>query len=110
MSQSASPSMKCAVIVQTMIALALFVLLAAAPPARGALLIVAVGGRSQAELTTLAVAHGASLLRRGPLPSSLIVYGERDRLAWPLARAGVLTVNGGAVGCGDPDAEVGAVR
>ena len=105
MFQCASRSMKCVVIAQTMIALGLFVLLAVAPPARGALLILPLGGYSQAELTTLALAHGASLLGRGPMASSLIVYGERDRLVWPLVRAGVLTLNAGAAGCGSSGSE-----
>jgi hypothetical protein len=105
MSDAASIAMKGIVVVQTAIALGLFVLIAVAPPARGALLLLPLNGRSQADLATLALAHGASLLRRGPLAHSLIVYGDRDRLAWPLVRMGVLTLNGGAAGCGTPDRE-----
>jgi len=96
---SASPPIRCAVVAQIALALGLFIVLAVAPPERGALLMLPLEGQSQAELAALALAHGASLLRRGPVGSSLIVLGERDRLAWSLARAGVLTLNGGAAGC-----------
>jgi hypothetical protein len=102
MPDSASLPTRCAVLVQTAIALGLFIALAIAPPERGALLILPLEGQSQAELAALAVGHGASLLRRGPIGSSLIVFGDRSRLAWSLARVGVLTLNGGAAGCGTP--------
>jgi hypothetical protein len=84
------------------IAGAMFVLamLAVAPPARGTMLLVPLMPRGQAEITMLALAHGASLVQRGPLPSSVIVYGDRARIAWPLARDGVLTIAGGKAGCG----------
>ncbi len=77
-----------------------FALLAVAPPARGTMLLVSLVPRDQAEITTLALSHGASLVQRGPLPSSLIIYGESAQIAWPLARDGVLTLAGGKTGCG----------
>jgi hypothetical protein len=64
------------------------------------MLLVSLVPRGQAEITRLALSHGASLVERGPLPSSLIIYGESAQIAGPLARAGVLTLAGGKAGCG----------
>jgi len=100
MPDSVSRLARSAFVAQIAIALGLFVALAVAPPERGALLILPLEGQSQGELAALALTHGASLLRRGPIGSSLIVSGDRDRLIWSLARDGVLTLNGGAAGCG----------
>jgi hypothetical protein len=86
-------------VVQIAGAMFVFALLAVEPPARGTMMLVSLLPRGQAEITTLALSHGASLVQRGPLPSSLIVYGESARIAWPLAREGVLTLAGGSAGC-----------
>lgn len=81
------------------VALLVFVLIALAPPAEGNMLLIPVGSRSEAQVVTLALMQGASLVQRGPFRSSVIVYGKRASLFGPLARAGVLAVSGGAVGC-----------
>jgi hypothetical protein len=86
-------------VVQIAGAMFVFTLLAVAPPVRGTMLLVSLVPRGQAEITTLALSHGASLVQRGPLPSSLIVYGERAEIGWPLAHDGVLTLAGGWAGC-----------
>ena len=88
------------VVAQILSALSVFALVALAPPAQGTMLLIPMTGLPQGQVTALALAHGATVVQRGPLASSLIVYGERDRLAWPLARMGVLTLSGGATGCG----------
>lgn len=80
-------------------ALAIFVFIALAPPAQGTILLVPVTGRSEGQILSLALSRGASLVQRGPLPSSVIVYGRREELLGPLTRAGVLMLSGGAVGC-----------
>ena len=83
----------------------MFAVLAVAPPARGTMLLVPLVPRGQAQTTMLALSHGATLVQRGPLPSSVIVYGESAQIAWPLARDGVLTLAGGWAGC-RPDRSV----
>jgi len=80
-------------------ALLVFLCVALAPPAEGNILLIPVTRQPEAQLVALALAQGASLVQRGPVPSSVIVYGKRDSLFVPLARAGVLMVAGGAVGC-----------
>jgi len=81
------------------VALVLFVLIALAPPAQGTMLLVPVTARSEGQVVALALTRGASVVQRGPLPSSIIVYGRRERLLGPLAEAGILTLAGGAAGC-----------
>ena len=83
-------------------ALLVLLCIALAPPAEGNILLVPVGHQAQGKIAALALAQGASLVQRGPLPSSVIVYGKRDNLFLPLAHAGILMVAGGAVGCRTP--------
>jgi len=63
------------------------------------MLLVPIAGQSENRIVGLAIAGGATLVQRGPFPSSVIVYGKRASLLGPLSRAGVLTLSGGAVGC-----------
>jgi len=83
-------------------ALLVFLLIALAPPAEGNILLVPVARQSEGQIVALALTRGASLVQRGPLPSSVIVYGKRESLFVPLAGAGVLMIAGGAVGCRAP--------
>jgi len=80
-------------------ALFVFLWIALAPPAEGNILLIPVARQSEARIVALALERGASLVQRGPIKSSVIVYGKRDSLFVPLARAGVLMVAGGVVGC-----------
>lgn len=84
-------------------ALLVFACVALAPPAEGNMLLVPVAPQSEGRIVALALTQGASVIQRGPFPSSVIVNGRRDSLLGPLARAGVLTLAGGAVGCRPPD-------
>ena len=86
-------------------ALLVFLCIALAPPAEGNILLIPVGHHSEGQIVALAQTQGASLVQRGPLPSSVIVYGKRGSLFMPLARAGVLMIAGGAVGCRTPGTE-----
>jgi len=90
------------VVGQVVGALGIFAAIALAPPAQGTMLLVPVAGQSESRVVMLALAHGATLVQRGSLPSSVIVYGSRASLLGPLSRAGVLTFSGGAVGCRSP--------
>ena len=66
------------------------------PPARGAMLLVPLRGASAIRF---ARARGAVLIRRGWIPGSVVVLGDRDRLARePMA---VLAVAADAAGCGN---------
>ena len=87
------------VVSQILGALGIFVLIALAPPAQGTMLLVPLAGQPESRIVAIALAQGATLVQRGPLPSSVIVYGKRASLLGPLSRAGVLTLSGGAVGC-----------
>ena len=87
------------VVSQILGALSIFVLIALAPPAQGTMLLVPLAGQPESRIVAIALAQGATLVQRGPLASSVIVYGKRASLLGPLSRAGVLTLSGGAVGC-----------
>jgi len=87
------------VVVQILGALCVFGLVALAPPAQGTMLLIPIAGQSEGQMMALALSRGATVVQRGPLPASVIVYGTRQSLLAPLTRAGVLTLAGGAVGC-----------
>lgn len=69
-------------------------LLAAAPPARGMLLVVPLGGSAIEALTA-----GGRFVASGPLPGSLIVHGDRATLVPHLLRHGAIVLAGAAPGC-----------
>lgn len=69
-------------------------LLAAAPPARGLMLVVPVGGSATPALTV-----GARFVASGPLPGSLIVHGDRATLVPHLLRHGAIVLAGRAPSC-----------
>jgi hypothetical protein len=99
MSALATSSKRALIGAQMLGALLVFACVALAPPAEGNMLLVPVAPQSEGRVVALALTRGASVIQRGPLPSSVIVYGRRDSLFGPLARAGILTLAGGAVGC-----------
>jgi hypothetical protein len=84
-----------------------FVLLAAAtlmPPVRGALLLVPINGDAGVAVR-VGVAAGASLVRVGPWPGSVIMWGDRAALAGPLRAAGVLLLAAPPGGCASGERE-----
>jgi hypothetical protein len=85
---------------QIAVVVATFGLIAFAPPDEGTMLLVPIGAHARAMLVPVALEQGASLVARGPLPASVIVYGVRSRLLLPLARQGVFAVAAGPAGCG----------
>jgi hypothetical protein len=70
------------------------------PPREGAIMLVPLDAESRATLVAAAVAGGASLLARGPLPASVVVQGERDRLSRALGDGHVLMVAAPRRWCG----------
>lgn len=76
-----------------------FVLLYAAPPARGQMLLIPMTGAARGALAAEAVSHGARLVAAGPWPGSLLVDGQRSSLSAPLLRRGILSLSARAGGC-----------
>lgn len=76
------------------------VLLMAAPPTEGRMLLVPMSQSAARTMVPLAVAQGARLIARGPLPASIVIYGQRAALASPLLKSGVLIVAAPSAGCG----------
>ncbi|HUD91977.1 hypothetical protein [Sphingobium sp.] len=77
------------------------VALYAVPPASGRMLLVPMTEQGRAGLASVAITHGALLVAAGPWAGSLLVEGERERLAAPLLHAGVLAISARAGGCGE---------
>lgn len=92
-----SPANMCIVVAQIAIGIASLAMLALAPPARGAMLLVPL--MSDAPAARLARDGRALLLGQGPA-GSLVVRGDRQTLFWPLLRAGVLAIAAPASLCG----------
>ena len=72
--------------------------LALAPPAEGRMLLVPLAGHSGGMIAA-AARQGARLVATGPLPASIVVEGDRARLAAPMRAAGVLLLAAPAAGC-----------
>lgn len=67
------------------------------PPAEGNMLLVPI--TRDAPAVALAVAAGGLVIASAPR-GAVVVRGRRDRLIWPLLRAGVLTLAAPGVTCG----------
>ncbi len=74
--------------------------LALAPPANGAMLLVPLGPGSAPRLVERAVSAGAGLLRIGPITGSLIVQGRRDKIRAALRGSNVMMLSAPAAACG----------
>lgn len=75
---------------QLFVAVAVLACAAGIPPRSGPILLVSLAGASTAAMVNLARGQGATLEGLGRLPGSLVVRGERDRLAPAMLRLGVL--------------------
>lgn len=75
-------------------------LLAMLPPARGVMLLVPVLSSDIAVPIRTAVAHGAAIIATGPVPGSILVYGDRARLAALWRSHRILLLAAPAAGCG----------
>ncbi|WP_375285607.1 hypothetical protein [Sphingomonas sp.] len=85
---------------------ALIVLLAMAavplaPPAKGRMLVVPVGGGDEAAAVRAAREAGALILGSGPLPRSTIVEGARGPMLAAAWRAGMVALAAPQGGCGE---------
>ncbi|WP_420143403.1 hypothetical protein [Sphingobium sp.] len=77
------------------------VALYAVPPASGRMLLVPVTQEARLALVPVAIAHGARLVARGPLAGSMVIEGERGKLAPALLRRGVIALSAQIGGCGE---------
>ncbi|ONF95625.1 hypothetical protein [Sphingomonas jeddahensis] len=93
-----SPANMCIILAQIAVGIAALAMLALAPPAHGAMLLVPL--MSDAPAARLARDSHALLLEQGPA-GSLVVLGDRQTLFWPLLRAGVLAVAAPVPLCGE---------
>lgn len=75
------------------------VALALVPPARGRMVLVPLWPGGAVRLAAAAVERGARLVATGPVAGSLVVEGERARLA-PLLARGVVPLSATALDCG----------
>jgi hypothetical protein len=64
------------------------------------MLIIPISGQSVGAVAGLALAGGAPLLARGPLPGSLIVVGERARIVHELKSWNIIIMAAPPVECG----------
>lgn len=74
--------------------------LALSPPATGRMLLIPVTDRGRAHLLSHALMAGASLVARGPVADSYVVYGDRARIAPTPYADGVLALAGTGGLCG----------
>jgi hypothetical protein len=70
------------------------------PPERGAMLLVPLNAEAGNGMAARAIAGGAAILARGPIERTLVVRGDRARLAAELSGSGVLMLAAPEVLCG----------
>lgn len=86
--------------VQLLLVVSVLLSLLCMPPVRGGIMLVPFGANARAAMLPLAIAHGALLVDRGPLPGSYIVRGDRALLVPTMFSHGILALNAPAAGCG----------
>lgn len=77
-----------------------FLLLLLTPPPQGEMLLVPATRDAQRALAPLAIASPARLIGTGPLPGSLVVFGDRTTLLPVMLRHGILVLAAPRSGCG----------
>jgi len=70
------------------------------PPETGAILLLPLGSAASGNVLQQALETGARLEGAGPIAGTFVVYGERDRLASVMLRAGVLMLSARPPMCG----------
>ena len=94
-------------ILHSLVVSAGFALILLAPPAEGFQLLVPLDGAARARMLPLAIARGAALVGRGPLPGSFVVTGRHAAIGASLAAAGILTFAAPAAACGQTEDDHG---
>jgi hypothetical protein len=77
-----------------------FAVASLSPPARGEFLLVPLTAHAAQQVARLAIEHDALLLSPGPVAGSLIVEGERARLAQAMLSAGIVPLAAPTAPCG----------
>ena len=91
------------IVFQIALVFALLPLLALWPPASGPMLLVALPGAHEADLMNAALAGGGAVLGAGPVGGTMIVLGDRARIARRTARRGILILGAPFIGCTTQD-------
>jgi hypothetical protein len=95
-----------ATVAQLMLAAAVLIILAFAPPDRGEMLLIPLSGQPLSHPQFAQLPMVAE--RPGPLPGSLLVFGSSEGQFWPLLRRGVLILSAPRPLCGAPTLEAEA--
>lgn len=85
---------------QMLIVFCTILLVSFAPPARGTMLLVSMTRLPVALISDRAAAAGAQPMGIGPLPASLLVFGDRDRILAKALPAGIIALAAPASLCG----------
>lgn len=88
------PALQIGVVVVSLLAISFF------PGTQGPMALIALDGRDAGKLAGPVIAHGGTLLGRGPRTNILIVQGRRDLILWPMLTRGVLVIAAPASWCG----------
>lgn len=84
---------------QGMAAIVALVTLALWPPSSGELLLIPLATHDASAVAKVALAGGAVMLGSGPLPGSLIVLGDRSRIARNIASWNIVIMAAPPGGC-----------
>ena len=87
------------ILFQMAFVLALLPLLALWPPVSGPMLLVALPGAHDADLMNAALAGGGAVLGTGPVGGTMIILGDRARIARETARRHILILGAPFTGC-----------
>jgi len=85
---------------QAALVLAVLTVSVVVPPTRGAMLIVPIRSHGLASTVNWATDRGLTILASGPLSGSLMIFGNREALAWPAIKDGYLIIGAPASWCG----------
>ena len=72
-----------------------------APPASGKMLVVPLSGQGSGGVVRAALSGGARLIGAGPLPGSMVVFGNRGRIAGAGAFGWTVVLAAPPAGCSD---------
>lgn len=70
------------------------------PPVRGEILLIPLSAKAAQRVAGLAIARDARLVGRGPFAGSLVVEGDRARLAGAMVSAGIVPIAARSALCG----------
>lgn len=100
---AASPDrgQKLALYAQVAMVVVALLALALAPPREGPMMVIPLGHGAIGQTMEWALPNSAAFLGQGPLPGSILVYAERDRLTDGAWQNGSLLIRAPEIFCGD---------